>query len=245
MGGHRQGSAYRACPAHYRPGTPDDSGCRNFRKPNVSSAAPLHRVLHPTLSDLWARVGDRSQDRNDTELPGPACTFVAELQMDHEAATIAGAPEKLIVEVNVSTSGAVTWDVVQVNKRPTRLPEAGFFSFRPMAAESATENWRLQVLGSEMEPADVLGSGEGNSAIYGGSPHLRGVESVSWSDEKVASRTQAAVGAGRPIGFTISSLDVPVISMGRANPFPTPRSAPPDMSHGVHFNIHQNLWNTK
>jgi hypothetical protein len=182
---------------------------------------------------------------NGTELPAPACTFVAELQMDHEAATIAGAPEKLIVGVAVSTSGAVTGDVVQVNKRPTRLPEAGFFSFRPMAAESATENWRLQVLGSEMEPADVLGSGEGNSAIYGGSPHLRGVESVSWSDEKVASRTQAAVGAGRPIGFTISSLDVPVISMGRANPFPTPRSAPPDMSHGVHFNIHQNLWNTK
>lgn len=32
--------------------------------------------------------------------------------MDHEAHTLAGAPEKLVVGVNVSTSRTIAWDVV-------------------------------------------------------------------------------------------------------------------------------------
>jgi hypothetical protein len=222
------GSAYRACPAHYVSGAPDDSGCRNFRKPNVSSASPVRRALHPTLTKLWAHTSASGGDAS----AGVACTFVAELGMDAEAHELAGAPEKLVVQVNVSSSGTISWDVVQVNKRPTRLPEAEFFSFTPAIAATQPEGWRLQVLGSQMDPTDVLGSGGAASgSVYGGSPHLRGVDSVGWS-------------AASHRGFTISSLDVPVVSTGKANPFPTPRTSPPDMSLGVHYNIQNNLWNT-
>lgn len=253
MGVLLEGSAYRACPAHYRPGSADDLDCRNFRKPNISSAAPVHRVLHPTLSKLWARVEDRPHygDSVDHTSFQQACRFVLELQMDHEAHTLAGAPEKLVVGVNISNR-TIAWDVVQVNKRPTRLPEAEFFSFRPMTKASATKGWRVQVLGSEMQPTDVLGSEAGTNTTYGGSPHLRGVELVSWSDGEPTApqnRSQPAIDRlrqmMRPVGFTISSLDVPVVSMGKASPFPTPRNTPPNMSNGVHFNIQNNLWNTK
>ena len=53
--------------------------------------------------------------------------------MSAEAHTLAGAPQQLQVSISVGESGgsSVTWDVVQVSKRPTRLPEAGFFSFVP------------------------------------------------------------------------------------------------------------------
>ena len=64
---------------------------------------------------------------------------------------------------------------MQVDKRPTRLAESTFFSFAP-AVEPA--GWTIQVLGSEMDPTDTLGKvGESYvDSVYGGSPHLRGVE---------------------------------------------------------------------
>jgi len=101
------GAAYRACPAHYVSGAPDDTGCKNFRKPNVSSASPVRRVLHPALTKLWARAatvtsgtarggsgGGVSGGRGTAGGSGgdAACVFVAELQMDQEAHVNAGAP---------------------------------------------------------------------------------------------------------------------------------------------------------
>jgi hypothetical protein len=68
--------------------------------------------------------------------------------------------------------------------------------------------------------------------VYGGSPHLRGVESASW---------EAADGHS---GFTLTSLDVPIMCMGEMTPFVTPRVEHPNMSLGVHWNIVQNIWNT-
>lgn len=134
-----------------------------------------------------------------------------------------------------------------MNKRPTRLPEAEFFSFTPAVAATAPEGWRLRVLGSEMDPTDVLGAGgaaAGPAAVFGGSPHLRGVEAVSWSRQPAAV-AESVASAAPPPGFTVVSLDVPVVSVGTASPFPTPRASPPDMSLGVHYNIQNNIWNTK
>ena len=157
------------------------------------------------------------------------------------------------------------WEVVQVNKRPTRLAESTFFSFVPAPASAQPEGWTLQVLGSQMNPTDTLGKQgektgflrhlyikvmilprqardkhrenskkarfvEGSSYLdstYGGSPHLRGVEAARWHGDAGA--------------FTLTSLDVPIICTGKASPFVTPRTQPPDMSLGVHWNIFQNM----
>jgi hypothetical protein len=144
---------------------------------------------------------------------------------------------------------------VQVDKRPTRLPEACFFTFNPVVmamadddpaqAGSNASSWGLTVLGSSMDPLDVLGRrAHGPDPVsryldseYGGSPHLRGVEAARYSDDNGTT-------AGRGTSFELTSLDVPVMCVGKATPFVTPRTEPPDMSHGVSWNIYQNLWNT-
>ena len=263
-----QGRSYRACPSpRYKPGAPDDLDCRNFRKPNVSHAHPIHAVYLPTLRQLW-RVADSNSDVSDsdtgsntntarmnTNTDTTQCQFLLQLDMDADAHRLAGAPERLVVLVNVS-AGVVRWDVVQVKKTPTRLPESSFFSFVP---DVDKKGWRMQVLGSWMSPTDVVGSrdddsgddsgdasGDGtnrgagdHSPVYGGSPHLLGIESASWSSTGQEGETMSP-----KFALTLSSLDVPVVSAGSPSPFPSPRTEAPDMDGGIHFNIFQNLWNT-
>ena len=145
--------------------------------PQVSVASPTHHVYPPTLTKLW----------QGASTAGGSCQLMLELRMSSDAHTHAGAPEKLAVRLNVtggSSSGgggggasapSIAWDVFQINKRPTRLPEAGFFTVNPAVPE--LDRWRLKILGSLMDPTDVVGGPN----IYGGSPHLHGVESVEWS----------------------------------------------------------------
>eukprot|EP01046_Picozoa_sp_COSAG06_P049860 COSAG06_NODE_7764_length_2384_cov_1.528228_2_plen_128_part_00 len=123
-----------------------------------------------------------------------------------------------------------------------------------------------------MDPHDVIGKRFDNGSSdpmaaylgseYGGSPHLRGVESAQYTTSTDATpatsaaettttrnnaassnTTNAAAGAGGG-GFVLTSMDVPVLCAGRATPFVTPRTQPPDMSEGVSWNIYQNTWNT-
>ena len=195
-----------------------DMQCGNFCKKNMTSANPAHRELTPTMSGAW------HSSRAD------GCKILTRATLPQDVQTDAGAPAEIVIEVSIEGS-TIDWDVLMVEKRPTRLAEAIFFSFDPAVAEP--EGWTLQVLGSQMDPVDTLGKVGKTEAdsVYGGSPHLRGVEAVRW---------RGAAGA-----FTLTSLDVPVLCTGKASPFVTPRTQPPDMALGVHWNIFQNIWNTK
>eukprot|EP01050_Picozoa_sp_SAG11_P051814 SAG11_NODE_29677_length_308_cov_0.995215_1_plen_74_part_10 len=69
---------------------------------------------------------------------------------------MAGAPTNIMTKLTVSADGTTfDWKVFQMNKRPTRLPESTFFTFNPLLPES--NGWGLTVLGSEMDPLDVIG----------------------------------------------------------------------------------------
>ena len=103
------------------------------------------------------------------------------------------------------------------------------------------------MLGSPgIDPTDVVGSGPGgaavNKSVYGGSPHLLGVEAVTWAGPAIMSPSRSRSSASAKVNIT--SLDVPIVCTGTATPFPSPRTGPPDMAQGVHFNIYQNVWNT-
>eukprot|EP01052_Picozoa_sp_SAG31_P022598 SAG31_NODE_1804_length_7234_cov_3.340855_5_plen_463_part_00 len=189
-----------------------DMGCGNFCKKNMSAAGPRHRELAPTLTGIWHKLSSATD----------GCEVITRASMPIEAQNLAGAPAEVIVKLHVEES-TIDWEVVWMNKRPTRLPESIFFSFNPDVPTEA--GWELSVLGSMMDPTDVLGSvGEDYlSSTYGGSPHLRGVEFVKWKGPK-----------GQ---FTLSSLDVPIICTGAPTPFVAPRTGQPDMSKGVHYNI--------
>ena len=175
------------------------------------------------MSKLWHRS---AYSGGSAAGPSPGCEFVVEMTVDSEAHLLAGAPEMLAYVVTASAVG-VTWDVIQMNKRPTRLPEAGFFSFNPSVASADPDGWRLQVLGSpNINPTDVVGAGPGgssyNTSSYGGSPHLRGVDAVTWRASPQA--TAAAAQMQPKFAINITSLDVPVVCTGAPTPFPSPRT---------------------
>ena len=117
----------------------------NFCKANFSSANPKRRSLVPTVTGIW------------TKSDGPdGCAVVIEGALPAEANSAAGAPASVVAKLTVSAMGSVfDWDFVQVNKRPTRLPESTFFSFNPVVSDP--HGWGLTVLGSEMDPLDVVG----------------------------------------------------------------------------------------
>ena len=251
--------------ANFNASTSDDT-CGNFCKNNMSSANPKRRSLRPTLTGLFQSPSDGCDD-------GVACVIIAQGTLPLEASTMAGAPQTVLSKLTVSHDGlTLDWELYQLDKRPTRLAEATFFSFVPDLAHDSSVRpivlpktcnrvlltdtvsnkltyllycsqgeWSLSVLGSKMDPTDTLGhvaTGTGSPqsdylmSVYGGSPHLRGVESASWH------------GTGGK-GFTLSSLDVPILCTGVATPFVSPRTEQPDMTKGVHWNIFQNIWNTK
>lgn len=58
---------------------------------------------------------------------------------------MAGAPESVVIGVNISSNATLSslhWDVTWINKRPTRLPESIFVSFNPAVP---AKGWKLQV----------------------------------------------------------------------------------------------------
>ena len=128
----------------------------------MSSANPVHRELVPKMSAAFHSATPSG------------CKLLTKASLPLEVQTEAGAPTEVVVEVTVD-GPSFEWTVVQVDKRPTRLAESTFFSYAP-AVEPA--GWTIQVLGSEMDPTDTLGKvGESYvDSVYGGSPHLRGVE---------------------------------------------------------------------
>ena len=203
----------------------------SFCKAGMEAAHPKRRSLYPKVVSIWTGAGPAATGG------GAGCVVVINSTLPTEAHVTAGAPTGVVIKLTVSVDGAtLDWDVVQVNKRPTRLPEAIFFTFNPVV--QSPRGWGLTVLGSRMDPLDVLGEvGKGSdprsvylNSVYGGSPHLRGVEAAHWAE------------GGSGVEF--SSKDVPVICTGRATPFPTPRTGPPNMTQGVSWNIFNSIWNT-
>ena len=55
--------------------------------------------------------------------------------------------------------GSIHLDVVLVNKTRTRLPEAIWFKFKPSGADVDVSSWRLNKLGSWIDPTEVVVNG--------------------------------------------------------------------------------------
>ena len=109
----------------YSPFAPTKRTCADdvsFCKANMSAANPTRRSIHPTVINIWTGAG-----------PDGGCVVVVDSTLPTEAHAKAGAPKSVVTKLTVSANGtALCWDVVQVNKRPTRLPESTFFTFNPL-----------------------------------------------------------------------------------------------------------------
>ena len=191
----------------------------------MTSANPLRRDVPPSLHALYLK--QQPTNRADE------CVFLVHSTISGPVVTEAGAPQTIWTEVHVAEN-TLDFQVLWTDKRATRLTESIFFSFVPSnptgaKSEGVNTEWKASVLNITQDPTTVFAGPN----KYGGSPHLRGVDHVEYCPKDLAGKC-----------VKISSLDVPIVSFGTANPFPTPRTEAPDMNGGVHFNILNNVWNT-
>jgi hypothetical protein len=105
------------------------------------------------------------------------------------------------------------------HKPATRLPEALWLSFRPLAPDPT--GWTLEKSGEQVSPLDVVQSGN---------RHMHAVsKGFGYNDGDGA--------------FFVETLDAPVVTVGVKSPLPFSKLQP-DLSGGVHCNLFNNAWGT-
>ena len=184
---------------------------KDFGKPNLEKFGARSQTWQPSISSL--RALENSQEHR----------LLAQLEMGDAEALRSGRasfPKKMYLELVLPRSEAV----IRVNfywfgKPATRLPEALWLTFRPLAPSTA--GWTMDKSGEEVSPFDVVGSGN---------------------------RQMHAVGTGiryREPGhlFAIEPLDSPLIALGDRSPLSFSRSQP-DLSGGIHCSLFNNAWGT-
>ena len=195
----------------------------------MDSADPEHATWNMTLRGLWQLpVGRESAS---------GCSFLAHVQPPVEAATKYGCPADFWVNTTlVPSSSSVDVTVAWFNKTATRLAEATWLSW-PLAVEDAGEGggeaasaWSLDVLGQRVDPLDV---------VLNGTRHIHAVWSgVYYSSSSSSSSSSGSGGSAA----AIQSLDAAVVGMGDIDHLlDYDGTSQPDMSGGVHFNLHNNV----
>lgn len=214
-------NAYYCCGAQ---APPPDWFRLDFGKPNVSLAAPVHSVVHPSLVSAWYRK----------EASGQTVTFLTELTFPALYHTTYGAPESIWVTYSVPTPAlpsrhrGINVTVASYNKTATRLPEALFW--RLNATSSNASSWNYESVGMVIDPTTVVD--RGNS-------HYHGVDSGGVQQVEPDGTKMTAV-----------SYDAPVATFGKPSGFPTPTTlTAADIAAGLHsdgfgFMLTNNLWGT-
>ena len=193
--------------------------CPNGCSPNEFSKPGMPRkeaaVVSPNLQALWIKRRTAEDGSASDELLALG-TMPATLNQDY------GAPSQVWLRLRGHT-GKLDLEITLVNKTATRFAEAGFLTFAPETG-NGDGVWAMDKLGEWVSPLDVADGGS-----KGMHPVGQGVlYAQSESSPKAFFRT----------------LDAGVVKFGQKLPFPTPMHAEPDMSHGVHFLLHDNAWNT-
>ena len=151
------------------------------------------------------------------------CAMLPELHALH------GAPESVWLDIRVADrQDPIEVDFRLFNKSKTRLPEAGFVTFRPDTHGEG--QWQMDKLGTWLDPRDALnGSTHGLHAVSRG---------VRYTD-----------GGGRAAMF--ETVDAGVVRWGEPFPFPTPMfthghtcSQPIDWGEGASFMLWNNIYST-
>jgi len=146
----------------------------------------------------------------------PNCEYVVVMTMD---ANLYGPPSDILLHLDFSNTNNVKLSLNWYNKTTTRLPEAFWFSFLPIASNQT---------GFTIDKVGVLTPALG--AVVNGSAHLHG----HWSGVYYSSKDG---------NFSFEALDSGIVSIGLMSPFPTPFTTPNPLD-GIHFNLFNNIWDT-
>jgi hypothetical protein len=208
----------------YRTAPLPDWFYRDFGKPNSTVlGGAKRRDVFPTLHTVWECDSTSTASVSDSS---GGFHIVAQSSFEDENLLLdAGAPASVFLEIT-SPAGSTDLfiDVILENKTATRLPEATWFSFQPAVPAVDSTSWTMSKLNQKISPLEVMRNGS------------RSMHAVDENGISVVSACGRAV-------LNIRSLDAALVSPGKPTPFPIVDAAP-DLSQGMHFNLHNNVWGT-
>jgi hypothetical protein len=184
---------------------------KDFGKPNIERFGAESREWLPSVADLQVE-----EDQQGHRL-------LARLQINDPESLRSGRaafPKKMYLEILLPKAEPVihlnfSW----FQKPATRLPEALWLSFNPIASDPA--GWMLEKSDQPISPWDVVPSGN---------RHMHAVsKGFGYKDGNGA--------------FFVETLDAPVVTLGIKSPLSFSKRQP-DLSGGVHCNLFNNAWGT-
>lgn len=189
----------------------EDWAKKDFGKPNIERFGAERRNWLPSLKELRHEESSGGQ------------RLLASLEIDDPPAIESGRaafPRTMYVEIflpNATPKIDLTFSWFE--KPATRLPEALWLSFRPIAP--LAENWILEKSGEQVSPFDVAGNGN---------RHMHSLSrGFSYKD--------------RHGEFLVKTLDAPLVALGAQSPLCF-SNLQPDISAGIHCNLFNNAWGT-
>jgi hypothetical protein len=189
----------------------EDWAKKDFGKPNIERFDAESREWFPSVTDLQAE-----EDKDGHRV-------LAHLEINDPEAQRSGRaafPQKMFLELLLPKSEPT----IQLNfswfgKSATRLPEALWLSFRPIAPEP--NGWTFEKSGELVSPLDVVRSGN---------RHMHALSKGFGYKDKSGT-------------FLVDTLDAPLVTLGLKSPLCFSND-PPDLSAGVHCNLFNNAWGT-
>ncbi|KAH3758229.1 glycoside hydrolase [Pelomyxa schiedti] len=154
------------------------------------------------------------------------CEVMAEISFSDECHVYYGAPSTAWISIEPhTTSSSLSITLTMVEKTATRLAEAGFFQFNP---NTNSGTWNLIKTGESVDPLDIA---------VNGSSHLHGIDTTADFGFQFTLADESGF-------FAVGSLDVPLVSVGVLDPFPTPLTPFTSVDNGISFNVFNNMWGT-
>jgi Domain of unknown function (DUF5054) len=184
---------------------------KDFGKPNIERFGAESREWLPSLADV-----QMEEDRQGHRL-------LARLEIRDPEALRSGRasfPQKMYLEIFLPNAEPVIQLSFSWFQKPaTRLPEALWLSFRPIASDP--RGWTLEKSGEPISPLDVVRSG--NRQMHAVS------KGFGYKDDGGT--------------FLVETLDAPVVTLGIRSPLCFSKLQT-DLSGGVHCNLFNNAWGT-
>ena len=184
---------------------------KDFGKPNIERFGAESREWLPSVAELQVE-----EDQQGHRL-------LARLRVDDPEALRSGRasfPQKMYLEMLLPKAEPVihlnfSW----FQKPATRLPEALWLSFQPIAHDPG--GWVLEKSGRPVSPLDVIASGN---------RHMHALsKGFGYKDDGAT--------------FFVETLDAPLVTLGIKSPLCF-SNRQPDLSAGVHCNLFNNAWGT-
>lgn len=175
-------------------------GREDFTKPGIPTEE--HAAWQPTVTAAHQPASNR---------------VLFALSYPPEASSF-GAPRRLTLAYTLlddRLEGVLQW----FEKPASRLPEALWLSFQPLAASQ--DGWRFEKIGQFIDPRDVVS---------------RGARTLHAIDQRLTYTNGAR-------SFTLESLDAVLVAPGQPSLLNFHNQLP-DMRGGVHVNLYNNIWGT-